>query len=118
MKISEYVVRASDGSVDVGATVDKFAGELQSYLANAEREDADIAAAVESVFDAHKGVAINMPALISLSMPLLNVSLEAYTETSEKVAEFVRNHKDTYQVAKGKGGGVRRICDIPPKESK
>lgn len=115
IKMSEYVVRDTTGTVDIDATIEKFGTELQSYLDTAERESVDIGNAVHAVFDQHKGVNINMPALVSLSLQWLDVSPANYSDMSEKVADYVRSHKDAFLVSKGKGGGVRRIADIPPK---
>lgn len=116
MNMKEYVVRRSEtGSVDVDATIAKFAGELQSYLNGVETLSDSIGVAVEQVFDAHKGASIPLPALVSIALTALGVSPTNFTEMSEAVADYVRSHKDVYQMSKGKGGGVRRIADIPPK---
>lgn len=116
--MKSYVVRSESGSVDVDATVTKFAGELQSYLNGVEALSGQIGTAVNAVFDEHKGAAINMPALVTLGLVKLNVTFDHYTEMSEAIADYVRSNKDVYLISKGKGGGVRRICDIPPKTEK
>jgi hypothetical protein len=118
--MSGYVVRSEDGSVNLDATVGKFADDLQEYLNGVEADSKLCSAAVNAVFDQHIGVSINMPALQSLGLAWINANVgtlspSEYVPLGEKIADHVRNHKDLYLVAKGVKGGVRRICDIPPK---
>ncbi len=118
MDLSAFVVRAADGSVDEGATQEKFAGELSAWIHSQEEESGEIALAVSAVFDSSpKGANLPMPALVSLTCQALAVTPETYVSTSEKVHAFIRNCPE-YKVAKGKGGGVKRVCDIPPEEPK
>lgn len=115
-KISEsFIIRAENGSVDVEASLDHFETCLRDHIATAEQEGADIGVAVNAVFDQHRGVCINMPALTSMTLSLLGVTPSTYVEMGEKVGDFVRSHKDVFSITKGKGGGCRRVCDTPPK---
>jgi broad specificity polyphosphatase/5'/3'-nucleotidase SurE len=117
LKFGSYVVRDAAGVVDQLATEEKFQTELASWLENVEAQTVLISAAVHQVFDTHKGANINMPALVSLAMAGMNVNLANYTELSEKVHEFVQAGKDTvWHIAKGKGGGVRKIADMSAEE--
>jgi hypothetical protein len=118
--VSEFVVRDSSGCVDVDATIENFSSQLGTFMVETEVETAGIAQAVNAVFDTHKGVNINTPALVSLSIQSLSiqkldVSPANYADMAEKIADYVRSNKATFLVSKGKGGGVRRICDIVEK---
>lgn len=118
--VSEFIVR-SNGSIDQAATLAKFSAALGEYVTKRETEDDDISRAVNTVFDRHPGASINLPALSSMACGVLNTSASAYTEMSERVANFVRANSGeggAYQIKKGKGGGVRRTADLPPAETK
>lgn len=119
INLHNYVVRGSDGSVDTDATLAKFESTLSAYIVERETEQSTIAAAVGAVFDAHKGTAINMPALTSLTVQRLNAQPENFKTLSERVQSYVREQSkgdsSMFLIAKGKGGGVSRRCDIPAK---
>ena len=118
--IMVQVVRSETGSVDVQATVDNCTTALASYIRESEEGEVLCQTAVDAVFDQHKGAAINMPALVSLSQGWINTNVgvlkvNEYVPLGEKIGEYVRNHKDLYQISKGPKGGVRRISDLPVK---
>lgn len=115
--MNEFLVRGSDGTVDVDATTLKFRGALEVYIAERETENALIAAAVSEVFDQFKGANINMPALTSYALQRLNATPSNFMALSERIQEYVRENAGEggiYKIAKGKGGGVRRVADLPP----
>ena len=114
INIGEFVLRDSDGSIDVAGTVQKFEDELLVYLAERETEEEQVSAAVHAVFDAHKGARINMPAVVSLALQHLSVTPATYQALSTKVQEYVRSNNGVlFTIAKGKGGGVSRNADEP-----
>lgn len=117
MDLSNYVVRGSDGSVDASATVAKFETDLSAFVTETAEEQANIAAAVSAVYDENKGKRIAMPTLTSLALVKLNAQVENFQALGEKVQAFVRANTDTYSIAKGKGGGVGRISDLPAKSA-
>ena len=119
--INAFLVRGADGSCDLDATVLKFRGELEKFLALRETEDAGIAAAVSEVFDTHKGASINMPALQGFVLQKMGATPANYAVLGERVAEYVRSQAGEggiYKIAKGKGGGVKRVADIKPEAPK
>jgi hypothetical protein len=115
MDLNDYVVRGSSGSIDSGATVAKFEAELAAFVTGTAEEQGNISGAVSAVFDENKGKRIAMPTLISLSLVKLNAQVENFQALGEKVHTFVKANTETYSVAKGKGGGVGRIADLPVK---
>jgi hypothetical protein len=105
-------VRHSDGTVDVDATLSEVADQLVA-LAEAEATLAGaISEAVHGVFDAHLGKVLPMPAVTSLAVQAMGVSPEHFATTTEAVATWIRNCGQ-FRVAKGKGGGVARLRDLP-----
>lgn len=124
INLATFAVRDESGDLDLSATVQKFEGALLEYQAERETELATIGAAVHAVFDAHKGTNINMPAVTSLALQKLNVQPETYKALSERVQAFVRDNAGEresgaiFGIAKGKGGGCCRWCDMPVKAAK
>lgn len=124
INLATFAVRDEAGELDLSATVAKFEGALLQYQAERETELATIGAAVNAVFDAHKGASINMPAVTSLALQKLNVQPETYKALSERVQAFVRDNASEergggiFRIAKGKGGGVSRWADVPEKPAK
>lgn len=121
INVSGYVVRNA-GQVDIEATVEKFRGELSSYLAQYETEQASIADAVHSVFDKHLGTTLTMPVLSTYSLNELNAQPENYTALNDRVLDYVRQNAEgdssIFVISKGKGGGVKRRVDIPAPAAK
>lgn len=115
--INAFVVKSENGSVDVEASCLKFRGELEKHLAAREVETSAIAEAVHAVFDQYKGVNINMPALTNAVLSRMGATPSTFAVLSERTAEYVRENAGeggAFKIAKGKGGGVRRVADIAP----
>lgn len=128
--LAAYVVRGSDGAVDLASTILKFEDDLSRFVAERETEQSVIAEAIAAIFDQHKGTAINMPALQTFALQKLNAQPSNYTVLSERVAEYVRENsqgevkegveerpQSLFVIKKGKGGGVHRRCDMKPKNA-
>jgi hypothetical protein len=116
INLSTFAVRDDSGDVDVDATCEKFAQVLLQYQAERETESATIGAAVNAVFDQHRGATINTPAITSLVLQRLNAQFEQYKVLSERVHSYIRSNAGEkgsalFRVAKGKGGGVSRWSD-------
>lgn len=124
INLATFAVRDSDGELDLDGTMTKFQGVLLQYQAERETELATIGAAVNAVFDQHKGATINMPAVTSFALQRLNVQPESYKVLAERIQTFVRDNasdergKGLFRIAKGKGGGVTRWSDVPEKPAK
>lgn len=137
---SKYVVRDADDNADVDATVERFRGDLNRFLATRETEDGHIEAQVHALFDARPGVRMNMPYVVNQVLSALKVQPENYNVLSERIREYVRangqgenvtttdeNGKEvstverpesTFLIGKGIGGGVGRRADLPPPAPK
>lgn len=114
MNIASYVVFGSNGSVDHEATLAKFAGDLASWEAQREADNAAIGVAVHSLFDRHLGKRLPMPFLTGEVLKALNAQPENYKSLTEKLTDYVRTSPE-FDTAKGKGGGCGRVCDLPSK---
>lgn len=115
--LAKYAVRSATGSVDTEATVEKFAADLDKFIAERETELSAVGAAVNAVFDEYRGKSINMPTVCSLAASKLNGQPANYSDLTEKAADFIRSHKDVFAVTKGKNGGVSRIADRPAPQA-
>jgi hypothetical protein len=110
--LAGLAVRAADGTVDIEKTLDGVLAQLIA-LSEAEATLAEaISEAVHGVFDAHLGKVLPMPAVTSLAVQAMGVSPEHFATTTEAVATWIRNCGQ-FRVAKGKGGGVARLRDLP-----
>jgi hypothetical protein len=108
--LADCAVRFNDGSINVAASLSEFESQLNA-LAESEYEQADrICGAVHSVFDANRGKVLPMPALCNLAVTELGVTPEKYAATLAAVGNWVR-HSPQFTIAKGKGGGVKRVND-------
>lgn len=120
------LVLGSDGKTDKAATLASCDAAIDLYTAERETEEETIAEAVGALFDAHKGAALNMPYVCNEACRSLNVQPANFKTLTERVAEYVRDHAQgekvgesferpdsEFVISKGKGGGVRRRCDIP-----
>jgi len=135
--LSEYAVRGVDGKVDSDATLAKFSARLAEFEALCEKEDEAIGAAVHNVFDTKvgKGGSINMDGIVTFAIVALNPNAENYAILRDRIKNWVRINSDqperkdkktkvvlaeaepertrTFQIKKGKDGGVRRWADVP-----
>jgi hypothetical protein len=113
LNLSECAV-LSGGLVDLEATLTKVADAVNSYNVTLANDMDRIGEAVHAVFDQFKGSAINMPALTSLTIGKLgNVGPSEFQAMGERVHTFVKAQEGTvFSIAKGKGGGCKRIADV------
>jgi hypothetical protein len=116
MNVSSFVV-LSAGSVDVAASTAKFTAALNTYIAERETENGQIATAVSAVFDSHKGKVLTMPTLAALALQQLNAQPENFKALTDRVTNYIRENSRgegaPLRVTKGKGGGVSRRADAP-----
>lgn len=113
--LGSVCVRLDDGTINIEATLEGVAEQLVALAEQEANDSVRIASAVGAVFDLHLGKVLTMPALVNAALGHLTFTPETFAAVSEQVAEYVRNNKATYSITKGKGGGVRRICDTPAK---
>jgi len=115
--LGSCAVRWDDGTINVEDTLRGLRTQLED-LALAEEEGAErIATAVHAVFDQYKGQTLNMPSLVNAALAHLSVTPATFAAESAAVADFIRLRKTEFRIAKGKGGGVTRICDAPPPKA-
>ncbi len=111
------LVRNSSGAIDPVATTAKFAAELEALKAREADRVSKVADAVHAVFDEYPGASINMDAVGSLTAQKLGVSLEDMADTAEAARDYVRSNVSEFKIARGKGGGAKRLSDVPAEAS-
>lgn len=110
--LSVCAVRFTDGTIDIESTLEGLESQLSALAASEENSAERIGEAVHAVFDAYKGQVLTMPALVNAALGHLSVTPDTFAAESAAVAEYVRQRKDgEFKIAKGKGGGVSRVCD-------
>lgn len=120
--MDKYMVRGTDGSVDVAASANAYALALTKWVAENEVPATDIETAVEAVFDQHKK--LPMPALLSAAVNELGSTPAQFKALTERCGAYVRGQAalGRLEIAKGKGGGVSRLAlpgqPIPVKPAK
>jgi hypothetical protein len=129
INLATYAVRV-DGVVDTDATMEKFAADLDTYIAERQIESETISNAVNGVFDDLKGVRVNVPFVVSSTLQRLNVAAHPamYATLAERVHSFLSDNSQgktdkatgaverpnsLFVIGKGKGGGIGRRADLP-----
>jgi hypothetical protein len=119
MSTLTITLATKDGKIDEKASRLAFDAALVKYVAERETELSAIADAVRTVFDSHKGLSINMPAVAGFALQQLNAQPENYKTLETRVMEYVRENakgdSSLFVIAKGKKGGVTRRADQPAK---
>ena len=121
MSVLAFLVRGSDGSVDLDASAAKFNAALLTHCAEREMEQATIADAVDAAFEKYSALErINMPALVTFALNRLNSQPENHKVLELKIQTYVRENSQgevaddgtqerpdsKFLIGKGKGGGV------------
>ena len=122
--ISIEVVRSEDGTVDVNGTLSNAENALMGLQMHEKLRCEAIGKYVHAVFDEHFGKKLPIPNLqanVVHKMVQDNVGESAnimanFKEWQEAVRTYVRTDNE-FDVAKGKGGGAYRVCDVPPKKN-
>lgn len=124
----------SQGRIDIEASVQAFRSAAVKRQAELETEQAEIAAAVEDLFDRNPSKAIAMPTLGSMVAQALNAVPENFKVLSERALDYVRANSQTtgsekegtlvqhpdslFVIGKGKNGGCYRRADRPAPAAK
>lgn len=116
--MDKYTVRNSSGAVDVEASALSYAEALVKWVEDNELSQDSLNTAVHAVFDRFLGQTITMPSLLSAATLELSKDPLDYKENNQRLHKHVQGLEKTgvLRITKGKGGGVARVCDLPPKE--
>lgn len=122
LNLASLVVRASDGTLDLQATLDAIAPEVVSLVEKMDNEYAEVASAVHAVFDQWKGTRLNTDAVISFSMQHLAAPTpDAVNKLTGKIKDYLKDNagargESLFWTRRGKGGGIKRWSDTAEGE--
>lgn len=123
--ISIEVSRNEDGTINTNETLYNAENQLLALRTEESLQHDSLSRHVHAVFDTHLGKKLTIPNLQASVLHLLmneseentSVIMDNYKEWQDAVRTFIRNSSE-FDVAKGKGGGAFRLCDVPPKPAK
>jgi hypothetical protein len=108
--LSEYVKRATDGTVDVQGTHMQFTQDLHAFIQAEKSDNEVIAQAVAKAWRDRPGQkTLAMQALIHYAMENLKVEPVNYSVIKDRVHAYIRNNTKLFKIGKGKGGGVSLV---------
>lgn len=120
--MDKYTVRsASDGSVDVSASVANYHNALAAWVTSNEVSTEAVREAIDTVFDQQASdTRLTLPVLISYTMAILNPSPSQFSAVEDRIRAFLKGEA-RFNSSKGKGGGVMRLAlqgePLPLKKS-
>jgi len=117
INITDSVVRHSDGSLDLEATLEALSPKVVALVEKLDCDTLDIAQAVHAVFDMFKGSRMNTNAVVSFALQHLSVTPESAGELTAKVQEFIKMNSgergsSLFSTKRGRSGGVARWDDV------
>jgi hypothetical protein len=114
INLAQYIVRLTDGSLDLDSTTLKFQADCEKYEIENKADNAAVKDAIHAVFDQYPSN-INMPALVSLVAGKLGASPAQFETIKDRVADVIHASPE-FKVAKGRNGGVSRPVTVaaPP----
>lgn len=107
--LDKYFVHTADGQLNKQATLQKFEVAMEERNAYLCETIGKVSGAMNAVFEAHKGVKLNVQFIIGSTMRALEpIKVEDYTETQGHCNDYLQMLKATGQVTivKGPKGGV------------
>ena len=116
-------IRNEDGSINVGATVEKFESQVQQYAISRELENSNVGAAVDEVFDSYSSARVNVPFVVGQVLNKLGYTPATHLMLTNAIKTYI--HKNTgktredgkkFTVKLGKGGGMQAWKNIEDKK--
>lgn len=108
----------SVGLVDVAATVAAFTEAVTEYAGLQKADQENCAVAVASVWtDAPNLKTISLSALAGMAAHKMGATAGDLAVITERCADYIRNAKALYKIAKGRNGGVSRVTAEPTPAS-
>ena len=129
-RIAPFLCLNAEGTIDVGASSEKFKQSCLEFFASQEANDILIRESLSALFDQFKGVYLNSGALASLTIQKMQVVKPELNDPalfgmlSERIDKIVHDDMGevgsgkTFTMRKGKNGGFARAADIPVKPVK
>jgi len=117
-----FVVALTAGSINRAESLAAAEAALDAHIAETESAHETVKAAVEAVFDEHRGAALTMPDLAFFAGIKLNAGPTNRKMLEKVTLEYIRANSapkredgKLFVTRKGVGGGVSRWSDIPEK---
>lgn len=108
--MDKYMVRGSDGSVDLKASVAAYHNALAKWVSENEISADTVRNAVDAVFNERgEGTRLTLPILVSYAMGKIDHSPAQYTAIESRIRAFLKGNA-RFESTKGKGGGVARLA--------
>ena len=112
INLVSYVVRDALGNMDLAATENKFHEDLVKYQAKNEVDTEVIGNAVKQLFDKYPGANIQMKALITFTLQILQTKVDAMELVSSRIHKYVQANAGEgklFEIKNGAAGGVKRL---------
>lgn len=105
-----FIIRNTEGAIDINASVDNFHAELDSYVKTHRVKLRKVADSVNAVFDEHRGTPFSLSAITSFTLQRMGVKPENYDEMGTLIREYLKSDPN-FEISRGRGGGVTRLSD-------
>lgn len=104
------IVRNTDGSVDLNASVAAFTKQLRDWMQANEIKPELLDAAIDAVFDENKdSERLPKSALVTLAVTRLNLNASQLSTVTERLSKYITT-QPRFLTHKGKNGGVQRLA--------
>ena len=114
---SKFIVRGTDGRVDVNQSLASFHNELNKFVAREQSDLDQIGAAVEEFWAENTALKnVSLDAIASSVFGKLAMPATSFKDTTDRIKNYIRTNTDTYYVGKGKDGGVRCLDRMTDEE--
>lgn len=112
IELSNYVIMAEDGSIDLEETLEKFETDVIAWDDAKKNGNVRVLGALHKVFDKNLGKGLPMDYLVNQVVLALGVNTpEAFADISERVPETVKSNPTVF--ANARRIGTIRLADKP-----
>jgi len=110
MDVTTLLVRNFIGLLDVESSMKNIQAALEAKAKSEKLKVLEMSAILCDIFDANpEGMRIPMPTLVPMVMGKMKVPAYLYSETVAEVEAFIRSSTTTFNISRGRNGGVMRV---------
>jgi hypothetical protein len=114
---SKFIVRGTDGRVDLNQSLAAFHNELNKFVSREQSDLDQIGAAVEEFWAENEALKnVSLDAIASSVFGKLQMPATTFKDTTDRIKNYIRTNTETYYVGKGKEGGVRCLARMTEEE--